>query len=290
MDIRAGTVPLRKGEACALYLIRIADDEKGLRIDAAAQLLQAGILVLLDDRHHHHLLFIGKTAQRRDERHAPVDLIADRAADLLPVFRNDEQGLAGLRTEGEHPLDDLSADEYRQQPDHRCLDAIDHGAQDDGRAVHAHHQRRQRQPGVFVDDQRRDVHAAGAAVYPVHQPDAQSDADARIDRRQDRIGRRGEIARHPAEQRDEQRIDDGAEHRLQEERLSQAERADDEQADRQRIDDQLRRQMKQWLQRHSDAGRPAGQDIGRQDKKRDAAGNDEIAQDDIDQFMDPFTS
>ena len=31
-------------------------------------------------------------------------------------------------------------------------------------------------------------------------------------------------------------------------------------------------------------------DIGRQDKKRDAAGNDEIAQDDIDQFMDPFTS
>ena len=100
MDIRAGTVPLRKGEACALYLIRIADDEKGLRIDAGDQLLQAGILVLLDDRHHHHLLFIGKTAQRRDERHAPVDLIADRAADLLPVFRNDEQGLAGLLTLG----------------------------------------------------------------------------------------------------------------------------------------------------------------------------------------------
>ena len=72
-----------------------------------------------------------------------------------------------------------------------------------------------------MDDQRRDVHASGAAIHAIHQSDAHTEKDTGIHRCQDRVFRKGQPGGCPAEQRDEQRIDDGAEHRLHEERLAQ---------------------------------------------------------------------
>ena len=141
---------------------------------------------------------------------------------------------------------------------------------------------------IFMYDQRRNVHSSGAAIHPIDQSDAHTDADTGIDRCQQLIVGDDHIRKIQAQHRDVDRVDEGAQHCLQKECLSQTDRSQQKQADRQYIDDERLRQMQDRLQCDGDAGRPSGEDVGRQNKKSNAQRNDQIADQHKAGLHDPF--
>ena len=257
----------------------LAQHDEGIGIHLVNHLLRAVQLSRRDDAGKHigfNAQVTGLSVQQGD---APVDVCQNGILHLLGVFGDDFQfGFGGAQRQQfvqGHGVHDNQNDAVEAG----VLVGEEHLANQDDKIKYVQADG-YGNPEEFLQDQRRNIHAAGAGPQPDDHRQGNADAQAAEEGAEEQILCQNEAAHGPLQDAQEQGVENGAHQCGEGEFLSQDESAQQEHGHIEDAHEDGNIHAGEVVHDQTDTGGAAGNQTGWKDKENDAHGVDEVSEDD----------
>lgn len=216
------------GKALAAHFMNGVGNDKSMGINCGNRIENSAVFAGVDAAHQNGTGFIGPGALSFKNGDAAFELVQQALLDLGPFVRNDHDVLRAFTTECGYPVDRKRRRHDRNQTDEDGVETENPQSAKDRDGIDEHDALVCRHGQVFVHDQSRNIHTAGARVDTENQTESAADKKSGVERGKNRVDVRERRCVKKAQNRDKERIDKGRKQGTEGEFLAQADGADHE--------------------------------------------------------------